>query len=82
MERQHVRALAQDAVDHVLQNRQAVVGVQPLAVDDAHAGQAGRARISKEAPQACLGLACVHVVQVEFVLCCIVAPRQAPQEPW
>ena len=79
MEGEHVAALAQQAVDQVLQHRYAFAPVlaAALAMDDAHAAQARADRFGQEAGQQGLGLQRVGAVQVQFVLCGELAAMQA-----
>ena len=68
MERQHVRALAQDAVDHILDDGCARVGALALAVDDAHAAVVVLVGLGQEASQQPFGLQRRRPMQVQFVL--------------
>jgi len=66
--RQHIRALAQDPVDQVFQNRHTTVRMQALAVHDPHAAKSRLPRILQETTQHRFGLHGIAVVQVDFIL--------------
>ena len=76
MKRQYVRALAQQAVDQVLQGGHATVRMQSLAMNDADAGDPRITGSLQEPTQQRLGLGHVGMVQVEFFLRGVLAARQ------
>lgn len=68
MKRKYIVALTQQAIHQVFQHRRAIVRLQPLAVDDAHAAMVVRMRFQQELPQQGFGLRGGGAMQVQFVL--------------
>ncbi|MNT22579.1 hypothetical protein D3C72_1579690 [compost metagenome] len=82
MERQHVVAQAQQPVHQVLQHGRTAIGLQALAVDDAHAAVLVGVRLQQELAQHRLGLRGSGAMQVQFVLHRVLPALQALEQAW
>jgi hypothetical protein len=78
-EREHVAALAQPAVEPLLEHRPFALRAQALAVDDAHAARAAVLAVGQEAHDGEPGLGGAHAVQVQLGVHAIGAAPQAAE---
>lgn len=77
---EYVVALWQPDVDQALEDRCALGGPVPFAVDDAHAAVAARALFGEENNQCAPGVFTTHAVQVQLATYAELSPAQFAQE--